>query len=27
MGCLVALLLVAVAMYFGVNVGEAYWRF
>jgi hypothetical protein len=27
MGCLLLLLLVAVALYFGVNVGEAYWRF
>jgi hypothetical protein len=27
LGCLVALLLVAAAMYFGVNIGEAYWRF
>jgi hypothetical protein len=26
-GCLVALLIVAAALYFGVNVGEAYWRF
>ncbi|HKW11846.1 MAG TPA: hypothetical protein VJO33_15790 [Gemmatimonadaceae bacterium] len=27
LGCLLALLIVAVAMYFGVNLGEAYWRF
>jgi hypothetical protein len=27
LGCLVALLIVAAAMYLGVNVGEAYWRF
>ena len=27
LGCLFLLLLVAIAMYFGVNVGEAYWRF
>jgi hypothetical protein len=27
LGCLVALLLLAVALYFGVNIGEAYWRF
>jgi len=27
LGCLFALLIVAAAMYFGVNVGEAYWRF
>ncbi|HKO17158.1 MAG TPA: hypothetical protein VJU87_13030 [Gemmatimonadaceae bacterium] len=27
MGCLFILLLVAVALYFGVNVFEAYWRF
>lgn len=26
-GCLFLLLLVAAAMYFGVNIGEAYWRF
>lgn len=26
-GCLFALLIVAAALYFGVNVGEAYWRF
>lgn len=26
-GCLVMLLLVAAALYFGVNFGEAYWRF
>lgn len=27
LGCLLVLLLVAVALYFGVNFGEAYWRF
>ena len=27
LGCLFGLLLVAAALYFGVNVGEAYWRF
>jgi len=27
LGCLFALLIVAAAMYFGVNIGEAYWRF
>ena len=27
LGCLVMLLLVSAAAYFGVNVGEAYWRF
>ena len=27
LGCLVALLIVAAAMYFGVNIGETYWRF
>jgi hypothetical protein len=27
LGCLLALLLLAVALYFGVNIGEAYWRF
>jgi hypothetical protein len=27
LGCLFLLLLVAIAMYFGVNIGEAYWRF
>jgi hypothetical protein len=27
LGCLLPLLLLAVAVYFGVNVGEAYWRF
>lgn len=26
-GCLLMLLLLAVALYFGVNIGEAYWRF
>lgn len=26
-GCLLMLLILAVALYFGVNVGEAYWRF
>lgn len=26
-GCLLVLLLVAATMYFGVNTGEAYWRF
>jgi len=26
-GCLLLLLLVAAVMYFGVNVGEAYWRY
>ena len=27
LGCLFLLLIVAAAMYFGVNIGEAYWRF
>ena len=27
LGCLLALLVVAAAMYFGINIGEAYWRF
>lgn len=27
LGCLFALLIVAAAIYFGINVGEAYWRF
>ena len=27
LGCLLALLLIAAALYFGVNIGEAYWRF
>ena len=27
LGCLFSLLIAAVAIYFGVNVGEAYWRF
>jgi hypothetical protein len=27
LGCLFSLLIVAVVIYFGVNVGEAYWRF
>jgi hypothetical protein len=27
MGCLFALLIVAAVAYFGINVGEAYWRF
>ena len=27
LGCLLALLLLTVALYFGVNVGEVYWRF
>jgi hypothetical protein len=27
LGCLILLLLVAIALYFGVNIGEAYWRF
>ena len=27
MGCLLTLLLGAVAIYFGVNIGEVYWRF
>lgn len=27
LGCLFSLLIVAAAIYFGVNVGEAYWRF
>ena len=27
LGCLLVLLIVAVALYFSVNVGEAYWRF
>lgn len=27
LGCLLVLLLVAAALYFAVNVGEAYWRF
>lgn len=27
LGCLLVLLLVAAALYFGVNIGEAYWRF
>ena len=27
LGCLFALLIIAAAMYFGVNIGEAYWRF
>ena len=27
LGCLFALLIVAAAMYFGINIGEAYWRF
>lgn len=26
-GCLLMLLLLAAALYFGVNIGEAYWRF
>ena len=26
-GCLLSLLIVAAAMYFGVNIGEAYWRY
>lgn len=27
LGCLFVLLLIAAALYFGVNIGEAYWRF
>jgi hypothetical protein len=27
LGCLIALLLLTVALYFGVNVGEVYWRY
>ena len=27
LGCLVVLLIVSVVVYFGVNVGEVYWRF
>jgi hypothetical protein len=27
LGCLLVLLLLAAALYFGVNVGEAYWRY
>jgi len=27
LGCLFALLIVAVVLYFGVNIGEAYWRY
>jgi hypothetical protein len=27
LGCLFVLLLVAAALYFGVNIGEVYWRF
>lgn len=27
LGCLLALLLVTVALYFGVNIGEVYWRY
>lgn len=27
LGCLLVLLLVAAALYFGVNIGEVYWRF
>lgn len=27
LGCLFLLLLVAAALYFGINIGEAYWRF
>jgi hypothetical protein len=27
LGCLLTLLLLTVALYFGVNVGEVYWRF
>jgi hypothetical protein len=27
LGCLVALLLVTAAVYFGINVGEVYWKF
>lgn len=27
LGCLLVLLLIAAALYFGVNVGEVYWRF
>ena len=27
LGCLFVLLLLAAALYFGVNIGEAYWRF
>jgi hypothetical protein len=27
LGCLFLLLIVAVALYFGINVGEAYWRY
>jgi hypothetical protein len=27
LGCLLALLLLTVALYFGVNVGEVYWRY
>ena len=26
-GCLVSLLIIAAVIYFGVNIGEAYWRF
>jgi hypothetical protein len=27
LGCLLVLLLVAAALYFGINIGEVYWRF
>lgn len=27
LGCLFVLLLIAAALYFGVNIGDAYWRF
>lgn len=27
LGCLVALLIVTVALYFGVNIGEVYWKY
>lgn len=27
LGCLLLLLVVAIALFFGVNIGEAYWRF
>lgn len=27
LGCLLVLLLIAAALYFGVNIGETYWRF
>jgi hypothetical protein len=27
LGCLLALLIVAAALYFGVNIGEVYWRY